>query len=552
MKPGDAHPAQPFSSSLADPRRRRRIGLGVALAIAALYLAQWAPLWIVGEDSALYHLLGRSLASGQGYTIYGLPHVHVPPGFPALLAGAELAGLSSGTINALMLAMALATVYLAWRLLREHESWEWALPVLVLFACSDTTHDMSIQVLSDIPCAALVLLGLWIFARWSAGRPAPLELGVLALTAAVWMRLAVAPLVFGAGLGLLLQRRKPSWRRAVLACGLLAVLVGVSLLGFYLHYRANREPGLPSYASYFTHLAQRGPGAWLAELSANLASACEALGNLLTGQNIRPNVVAAVLLLPLVGAGMWRRLRQNQVVGVLACLAFVGGLVMLRNFKARYLLPVSPLLLLYVVDGLKWALEGLECLFRRKTAEEHKELPSCAGGYKTRHRAIILAMILGMIVANLVLDVRRIYQLRQSDPLASYRSGALRPLLQVAGWMAGHTGRQDRFFADENVSAISYLSDRPPRPLDEAILKNPPPPQQILPLLLKQAKWIVHSGRDRPQWNGVISYALAQGMIEEVWSNGVFTVYRVKPLPELQPASREATISWTPRPCSNA
>jgi 4-amino-4-deoxy-L-arabinose transferase-like glycosyltransferase len=497
-------------------RHSRRVGLAVALASATLYLLQWVPVWIVGEDSALYNLLGRSLARGQGYTIYGLPHVHVPPGFPALLAGAKLAGLSSGTINALMLAAALATVYLAWRLLREHESWEWALPVLVLFACSDTTHDMSMQILSDIPCTALVLLGLWMFARWSAGRPAPLEVGVLALTAAVWMRLAVVPLVFGAGLGLLLQRRKPSWRRAWLACGLLAVLTGASLLAFYVHYRANREPGLPSYASYFTHLAQRGLGGWVAELSANLASACEALGNLLTGQTIRPNVVAAVLLLPLAGAGMWRRLRQNQAVGVIACLAFVGGLVMLRNFKARYLLPVSPLLLLYVVDGLRWALEGVEGFIRRKgnrkegrEQEEAEEPPAHAGGYKTsqfspgaaRNWAIILAIVLAMTAANLVLDVRRIYELRQSDPLVSYRKGARQPLLQVADWMARNTGPQDRFFATENISAISYLSDRPPRPLDEAVLKDPPPPERVLPLLRQQAKWIVHCGRDRPQWN---------------------------------------------------
>lgn len=540
MKTPEANPAGPLCPILADPRRRRRIGLGVALAIAALYLLQWVPVWIVGEDSSLYNLLGDSLASRQGYTIFGQPHVTVPPGFPALLAGAKLAGLSSGTINALMLALALVTVQLAWRLLREHESWEWALPVLVLFACSDTTHDMSMQVLSDIPCAALVLLGLWMFIRWSAGRRAPLELGAIALSAAVWMRLAVIPLVVGAVLGLLLQRRKPSWRRALMACGLTAILTGASLLAFYLYYRANVQPGLPSYAHHLQRLASRDAVAWVTQVARNLGSACEALGNLLTGQNIRPNVIAAVLLLPLVVAGMWRRLRQNQVVGVMACLAYVGGLVMLRDFKARYLLPVSPLLMLYVADGLRWALWGVEGLVRRKEGREPGVTESPAND--ARLMPVILAILLAMTLANLVLDGRRIYELRQADPLASYRKGASIPLLHVADWMALHTQPKDRFLATGSVSTISYLSDRPSLPLERPIVEQPPPPEQFLPTLEK-VQWIVHSRRVRPQWNGVINYALAQDMIEKAWSNGAFAVYRVKTLPGSAPASRPAATS---------
>ena len=41
-------------------------------------------------DAALYAMLADNLAAGEGYTLWGAPHTHVPPGYPALLAAVRV------------------------------------------------------------------------------------------------------------------------------------------------------------------------------------------------------------------------------------------------------------------------------------------------------------------------------------------------------------------------------------------------------------------------------------------------------------------------------
>jgi hypothetical protein len=56
-------------------------------AIAALLLsAPGRGYWVIDPDAAAYVGLARSLVSGDGYTLQGVPHAKFPPGFPCLLA----------------------------------------------------------------------------------------------------------------------------------------------------------------------------------------------------------------------------------------------------------------------------------------------------------------------------------------------------------------------------------------------------------------------------------------------------------------------------------
>lgn len=117
------------------PRRVRIARWCAAAFVLAVYATSIAPHWLPGSDSALYKLLGRNLVAGKGYTLFGAPHVHVPPGFPALLAAAEKVGIAAPVaVNALTVALALVAVLAAHAVLREHLPAELALWAAVLFA----------------------------------------------------------------------------------------------------------------------------------------------------------------------------------------------------------------------------------------------------------------------------------------------------------------------------------------------------------------------------------------------------------------------------------
>ena len=63
---------KPFGGELPPSQvspRQLRISRIVAVAvIVVVYLASISPYWLPGNDSALYRLLGRSLAAGRGYS----------------------------------------------------------------------------------------------------------------------------------------------------------------------------------------------------------------------------------------------------------------------------------------------------------------------------------------------------------------------------------------------------------------------------------------------------------------------------------------------------
>src|SRR5947208_11776152 len=98
----------------------KKAGWAVAGGLVLLYLTSVSPHWFITSDSALYLMLGQSLAGGNGYTLSGQPHVHVPPGYPLLLAAMIRLGLGAMLwLNLAMIGMALVTLWLAYHLVKE-------------------------------------------------------------------------------------------------------------------------------------------------------------------------------------------------------------------------------------------------------------------------------------------------------------------------------------------------------------------------------------------------------------------------------------------------
>ena len=89
-------------------------------AIVAWFVLGVSSTWLPTPDSALYLMLGRSLAQGHGYALDGQPHAYVPPGYPLFLAALERAGLGSMfCFNLAMGAIGLLSVWMSYRLVGE-------------------------------------------------------------------------------------------------------------------------------------------------------------------------------------------------------------------------------------------------------------------------------------------------------------------------------------------------------------------------------------------------------------------------------------------------
>jgi hypothetical protein len=140
-------------------------------------------------DQRARHLLGGTLGPWDTFT---------PPGYPALLA--LLRGLTGETwstaLAALQTALGVAVVWLVWRLARRAtRSHRVALGVAIAAALHVPFVFYGGLVLTELPCAFLLLLAAELACRARSGRWAP-TIGVgLALGYAVTVRVNVAPFV---------------------------------------------------------------------------------------------------------------------------------------------------------------------------------------------------------------------------------------------------------------------------------------------------------------------------------------------------------------------
>ena len=371
----------------------------LAAAIAAFYLAGLSSQWNLGSDSALYLLLGTSLAEGEGYTLFGEPHAFVPPGYPMLLALLiKTGGPSMLWLNLTMIVMGLGAVAASYFLLRSFTTVKQATLCTLLVALSAVMFRHAMSQLSDVPFMLLVVAGLWCCHRGLKGGGYWLELGVLALCACCWFRVVGVPLALAAALGLAIEPRQITRRRAWINACALALGVVVTLGIFQLRQQAAAGP-LPqeTYALEITRfeLLDRSPLGWIAQPMVNLYESGNDLCSVFIGQDM-PQAAAVVLLWLPILVGMGVLVRRRQYLGVLATLGYVGAILVLRPLLARYLLPVAPLLFLYYAEGLRRIVEAVP-------------------RFRAAAPRVVTACLLLMAAINLPRDVRVISRVHDAD-----------------------------------------------------------------------------------------------------------------------------------------
>jgi 4-amino-4-deoxy-L-arabinose transferase-like glycosyltransferase len=510
-----------------EPRESATAKWIIAGIIVLLYAASLGPNWIPGPDSALYRVLARNISQGEGYTTFSRPNVTVPPGFPALLASLNAIGLDAPIWqNLVMIVLALTAILLAWLILKLQGHYQRALWVILLFALADHVHSLSMELLSDVPCLVLIALGLWAYIRWAkTGKGWP-ELGTLALTAAVWVRIAIVPVVLGAALGLVLQRRKPSTRRAWLNAILLGLAVGATLLAFIAWYKANATAYAFGYGYRLDNIASRGAMDWLVMLNNNVTKTSVAIARLFTGQRLGVWLAILLFMVPVL-VGIVMRIAKNDVIAATATLSYLAFFLMTQEPRARYLLPISFLLMLYFSDAL--------ASFFQLSAIGRKVLPYA-----------VPALLAGLAVANLPLDIRSVIWAHSDNFIHVYGAkdgkGEKEDQFDLTDWMRVSAAKDDKFFSAESTYVLAWLSDMPGMPISSAILSKPIEPIAFHKLLVDQkVTWFIFDHQDKKPILQLKADMLSAGLLmaEPIFHNESYDVYMLTD--DRRPASQPAS-----------
>jgi hypothetical protein len=341
--------------------------LAGAVLVVATLVAWWASVpYVVGvwHDDGVYALLGRAIASGQGFHYTQLPGApaatHYPPLYPLVLAAVwRLAPSFPDNISAFLAVNAMlvgVAAFGAFRFTRTQLGWrdQWAAAFALAATLTTPVLALSGAVLSE----SLFLAALWpvLTAAEQAVRPegtrrdaivAGASVGALMLVRTHAVALAL-PLLL-----LLLLRRRPA--RALWAAGAAAAFVLPWQLWAMAAAPRVPAPLAGAYGSYLGWFATGLREGGLAFLGATIRVNLRELWLLVQDRVVPadaavPRVLAAVSLVTLTAAGLWRGARQSSAtVGFLA--TYLAIVLVWPYTPWRFLWAVWPLVVLFAALG---------------------------------------------------------------------------------------------------------------------------------------------------------------------------------------------------------
>ncbi len=412
-------------------------------AVLALYLMSVCTYWYPTSDSALYLMLRENILGGEGYTLWGKPHVFVPPGYPLLLAAMLWVGSGSQWwLNFVQILLALLTLWVCYRVLLKQTSAELALLVTLVVAFSKVMLLAGVMLLSDLPFMLLVWVGIWCYLRGLRRGGWWLEAGMLALVGSCWIRVVGVPLVLGAAVGLLLQPRRIGAIRVRLHAVLLvaATILTATLFTTY-HQTASPDGQLPSYGCYITQIESRSLWASAVEPVKNWFLTSANLAHIVNGQRHTALGPAIALFWIPTLAGGWVSWRRRERLTVCIVVSYLGALLVYGPLLSRYLLPMAPLLVMYFCEGLRWLVE------RRSVWRPHG-------------RRVVLGCAVVLLAIHFPKAWYFSYSLHWSEHARLCKEHKS-PLWETAGFLRQHAEPGDLFLCTTHHSKLAYLSDVP-------------------------------------------------------------------------------------------
>jgi hypothetical protein len=311
-----------------------------------------------GGDNVVYLLLGESLATGHGYTDVWrptpTPHTQYPPGFPLLVCLVKLVFGAAAMVPVKLLVQLLgvATFAAALALYRRAAPGESGPGLLLLF--SPLLLTFGSRILTEIPFLLLAVSVLALLLEPEDQRGVRAWLAVPLVLAALLVRTGGVALALAAALALARRRR---WLHLAVLAGSAAALLlvwqvrSVDLGGSsYLQSLLARDPYVTEFGrvSVFEFLARVGRN--------SVRYAFTTLPDVVVPAGSVPVLreVLGAALTGLVALGLWLRLKRPTVLELYAVAA---GLVLLAWPEVwsgdRFLLPLLPLVMLYLWTGLK-------------------------------------------------------------------------------------------------------------------------------------------------------------------------------------------------------
>ena len=353
---------------LPDPSRRRR--WGIRFALLGLYLLGLNPYLAPGlNDNAEYMVLAENLGAGDGYQIDGVPVVDRAPLMPLFLAPFTALGIRSPlALKALLLIPVLAGIALVDRIARRHASQPW--PVTALFALLPASLYFGTEIMSEwtyLVCSLAFLLLLQRVGTPEAGHLGSVLAGIV-LAMAIGARYVGAVLVVS-----VIVRMARHWKERSVRPEVLTLLVAsVPTVGWILASRNSPGRLIPEFLRNLLFQAGVPPGGSWAQWNlgdfvtrqwTNFRTLLRDLADLLSGGadalrwlGFEGTYLETVLLLLFAGlvtlglVDVWRHDRRvEEIAYVVATIVLLSATGWLR---LRYLVPIAPFLVLYVVRAL--------------------------------------------------------------------------------------------------------------------------------------------------------------------------------------------------------
>ena len=324
--------------------------------IGVFQLATIQPGMTGGEDSALYLLHARNIALGRPYLatgyIYSIETAKYspsgyPPVFPVLLAPIfRFNGPNPGPYKVFMVSVLVLSLLVIALLYRRSLSLGQLLLLLVLLGCNPYITEQKNEILSDLPFLLFVYVALLLFGDLREPTAESSSFLLRAFFAGFFSYLAYGTRAIGIGIifsvflfALFRYRRVP--RSVIVAVAIFGVFAAlqsrlVSINSDYIRIvnliESTPQQNLHFYLGVISHLWDAGIGAF-------------------------PRFAIFAIATSLCVVGAFRQSLKSVDLPTFFCLGYGLFLVCWPHQQARYILPLMPVYLYYLVRGLNAASE---------------------------------------------------------------------------------------------------------------------------------------------------------------------------------------------------
>jgi 4-amino-4-deoxy-L-arabinose transferase-like glycosyltransferase len=457
----------------------RAIPFVLVFPIAAIYLlllsANWKPTW----DSATYIMLGKSLITGRGFKYMDIPHTKYPFMFPLMLSPIiGLFGRNFLLMRLLIVLMALGSIGLTfWLFRRDLDTWL-GLGITIMTAASYPLMNECTRILSDIPYMFLSLLSLIFIGRYARDEKWLSKSGYIcaALILASFFTRYIGLALFAGGVIYLLLDSKGLMRlrskKIALISAIFLIPASLWMMRGVIQRRINPPPsGLREFLSYEKELVVASAGdphsrtlgleSFISRVRRNNQYYQDLTADIVSGKNINSRRRAQIISITLLCGFIYCLIRWRGIFEYYVFFYVLTYILWTSLQGTRFLVPIIPFILYYLVRALWLIPDSLSFLIKRLVAGEGRTRgsplrASIWGGCQVWVGRFTLAALAALLIyCNWSSDVNTI----RKEHRKPYYTGSTANFLKAIGWIKENTS-PDAMIVSDRAPWVHMLSDR--------------------------------------------------------------------------------------------